>query len=524
MSFTNDEEGDGLAALFGGVTPTAGAPGDAGPRRAAQAPPPAASAQPPPATAPPVEPPTSGWSPAAPSHFPGLVPSVPAAYGLPAPAAAPASPAYEMPAPAQQGPRSYDLPPPASAPSAPAWSPEPAPQHESPQPPPPYGSQQYQNPQVPPRYEAPQYEAPRYEAPRHEASQYESPHYQAPQYEPQQAPPRYDLPAPDSAQDFGTAPAGAAYPPTALYPARADIPAAFPSAPPQGAAFAPPVADPPSYAPPAAPGYEPPRSTPAPLEQPPPHVAPPLGYEAYARPPAPSEPQYDLQPVPSSPGEHPLVLSEPALPATVFPPGPLLPSSRAAVETPDDLERSTAIEKIGLVLALLTGPIGLVLAIGNAARSGRRRGWLIGIVRASLVLGVLSTIAAGIAGYLAWNVLQDQIAHDEVAAASAEFCEAAAADPTMVTAPTLGWPPQGASVGESITLMQAWTDRWVALAPGAPPKLQTGIELLAETGQSIVDGVTSSRTVDDATNQARIAAAAGESGVAGWHTTYCVAP
>jgi hypothetical protein len=176
------------------------------------------------------------------------------------------------------------------------------------------------------------------------------------------------------------------------------------------------------------------------------------------------------------------------------------------------------------VLAVIAGPIGLLMAIINAARSARRRGWLIGIVRASLVLGVLSSLAAGIAAYVVVNTRLEQIAYAEVAAASAEFCAAAEVDPAMVTPPTLGWPAQGASVNESITTMQAWTDRWTALAASSPPKLRTGIELLAQRGQAIVDSVTQARVVDDATNQAQIAALAGQSGVAAWHATYCVAP
>jgi hypothetical protein len=551
VSFSNDDEGDGLAALFGGVSPAVAAPGDPGPRRAAQAPAPVEPAEPAPGGVPASTEtraetaPTPGWSPASPTQYPGLAPaaSAPAASSMPpaptspafpsyappspaappapaygAPAAPPTSPAYEMPAPAPApsspppGPQSYDLPPPASAPSAPAWSPQPTPhapapqptqQTPAPQPPPPFGAQQYGSPQPPPPYGAEQYASP-------------------------QASPSYDLPAPEGARDLGAPPTGVAYPPTAQYPADLADRTAYPSGPPQGTAYPPPVAEPPSYAPPAGPGYDLPASAPAPLQEPP-SAAPPLGYEAYARPSAPDErrhdtSRYDALPVSSPPGEHPLVLSEPAPPATVFPPGPLLPSSTAAVATPEDLERSTAGEKVGLVLALFTGPIGLAVAIANAVRGARRRGWLIGVVRVSLVFGVLSTIAAGIAGYVLWNIRLDQIAHAEVAAASAEFCAAADADPTMVTPPTLGWPAQGASVGESITLMQAWTDRWTTLAAESPAKLGTGMELLAETGQTIVDGVTTARVVDDAANQAQIAAAAGQSGVAGWYTTYCVTP
>jgi hypothetical protein len=511
----NDDEGDGLAALFGGITPSAEPPRQPGPRRSAAAdpavepepaPPPHEESAPPPAYQPPAAQPAAYQPPAyqppayqPPAYQPPVYqPPAPeptayqappdyaapasTAYAPPAPAAPsaappewpPASPAYDLPAPAPapQAPASYDLPAPAPAPQAPA---------------------SYDLP--PPAYQPPPAEPP-----------------------PSQEAPAYDLPAPGGASYPGAAPSVPAYPPTVQYPAGLDV----------------------ASAPPAAPSYDLPASAPppAPLDEPPPygapeqHVAlprsdgrysPPSADPGYAPPPTSSDSAHDLRRSERPVDEHPLVRSEPAVPATVFPPGPLLPSS-TAVETPDDLERSTAIEKVGLVLAVIAGPIGLLMAIINAARSARRRGWLIGIVRASLVLGVLSSLAAGIAAYVVVNTRLEQIAYAEVAAASAKFCAAAEVDPAMVTPPTLGWPAQGASVNESITTMQAWTDRWTALAASSPPKLRTGIELLAQRGQAIVDSVTQARVVDDATNQAQIAALAGQSGVAAWHATYCVAP
>jgi hypothetical protein len=222
--------------------------------------------------------------------------------------------------------------------------------------------------------------------------------------------------------------------------------------------------------------------------------------------------------------EPPAVRSDAGSPATVFPPGPLLPSATAAVETPEDLERSTVGEKVGLAVAILTGPIGLVVAIVTAARGARRRGWLIGMAKASLVLAVISTIAAGIGGYTLWNIRADQIQHDAIAAASAEFCAAGAADPSIVTPPVLGWPAPGATTTESLAAMQAWTDNWTTLAATSPATLRTGMELLATRGQVIIDAVTASRSIDDAANQQQISQIEAQSGVAAWYATYCAQP
>jgi hypothetical protein len=194
------------------------------------------------------------------------------------------------------------------------------------------------------------------------------------------------------------------------------------------------------------------------------------------------------------------------------------------VVTPEDLERSTAGEKIGLVLAILTGPLGLLLAIVSAVRGGRRRGWLIGISRISLVLGVLSTIATVIVGIVIWNIRVDQIQHDDLTAASSEFCAAAEEDPSMVTPPTLGFPAQGNSIPETIDAMTAWTTRWNELAATSPTELRTGLELLATNGQTIVDSVTTSRSVDDALNAQVIGSVQAQSGVPAWYENYCNTP
>jgi hypothetical protein len=560
VSFSNDEDGDGLAALFGGVTPQA----EPGPRRGAvppaepdQAPPdgtaaapqypgldpvPAAPEAAPPAYRPPEYPAPTAQPPAAPPPSYQQPAYEPPSYQQPAyepptyepPVSARQSfapptfppPADEVPAPAaSQAPPSYDLPPPAY---------EPPPAHEPPAYEPPPSSYE------PPAYEPPpSFAPPTYDRPASEPPSYDlPPPASAPAAFSSPVPTSYDLPAPQGATYSAPPPAAPPNPETSQYPGSPAVPTAFPppspqvTEPPTGyeapiqepLSYPRPSYDPPSYAPPAQPvpsGFE---TLAPPVESGDlaTGTASPGSPESFAAPALAEPPRADTSE--RSYAEHPLVRPEPAVPATVFPAGPLLPSSQAAVETPEDLERSTIAEKLGLVLALLTGPIGLAVAIVNAVRSGRRRGWLIGVVRASLVLGVLSTIAAGIAGYTYWNIRADQIQHAETAAASAEFCAAAEADPTMVTPPTLGWPAPAASVGESIVLMQAWTDRWTALAATAPPGLKSGIELLAEKGQTIVDAVTQARTVDDAANQAQIAGVEAQAGVASWYSTYCLEP
>jgi hypothetical protein len=596
VSFNNDEDGDGLAALFGGITPQA-TPKPAEAVQPAAAPTPAA--QPPagagyPAAAPAV-------APVAPSASPGY----PAAgsYDLPAPTATPPASAYPSAAPQYPG----LSPAPTAAPQAPApgypVAPAPAPQYQAPAsqaPATPYPTAQYPSPQAPPT-QYPPTQSPTQSPPTQYPGLEVPAGYPglAPQGTPS-APQSYNLPAPAEQPAVSPQPIGQqapqypaqAYPeqaqpaqaqPAQAQPAQAQPAEAYPA---QGYAATPPAdvaqpatydLPPPAVAPsaPSSRSYDP---TPAYDQAPSSYGATPAYDPAPGHDPAPAydptaghRQTSDYEPLaaePVAPGGQPAPLVPPAqeqfgapaaassygasdygasgygasdygssdygssgpavggalIPQSVVPAGPLLPSQTAAVVTPEDIERATVGEKVGLALAVLTGPIGLLIAIVSAVRGGRRRGWLIGIARVSLVLGVLSTVATVILGVVYWNIRVDQMQHDELAAASAEFCAAAEADPAMVTPPTVGFPTQGNSIPETIDAMTAWTNRWTELAATSPAELRTGLELLAAKGQEIVDSVTQSRSVDDALNAQVIGSVEAQSGVSAWYTNYCVAP
>lgn len=295
----------------------------------------------------------------------------------------------------------------------------------------------------------------------------------------------------------------------------------------------------------------PPRSLPAyddvpPLVSPPAFDAPP----AYDPPPAyhaPSaqQPPQAFSPPPSAPAPSP---SPVAAPAAVPAPAPRAPLDFASLlSTPagadgdarasgapltfasgpqndddePDLGRSTAGEKIGLVLAILVAPIGLIVGIVAAIRSANRRGWVVGIVRASIAIAVVFTVVLGIGGYFGYTQFKLQQAHDQTAAASAAFCAAIKATPSMDQLPTFGWPAVAASIPESLKAMQAYEDRWVKLAKVSPAGIKPGVTRVAAAAKKIIDSVTVARTVDDASNVATMSSVASSSGVPEWHSEYC---
>ncbi len=376
------------------------------------------------------------------------------------------------------------------------------------------------------------------------------------------APPAPAMPAPVDQAPVAPTPVAPAFGVAAPYPAGSAVAAppvvpaiTFPSVAPIPAAV-PPVLPPLPRAPELMGADElaaPPRSLPplydsaTPLVTPPPYEAP----ASYAAPPPEVAPPAD--PAPSPLGRPPTGV--PAQPAPVAPPSGPAPAARppldfaALLATPvegddvsraasaplsfgsarsgdddddePDLGRSTWGERIGLILAILLAPIGLIVGIVAAARSARRRGWVVGIVRASIAIAAVLTVVLAIGGYYGYTQIKQQQAHDQTATASAAFCAALKADPSMDQLPTFGWPAVAASIPDSLKAMQAYEDRWTKLAKVSPAGIKPGVTRVAAAAKKIIDSVTVARTVDDASNVAVISSVAGQSGVSAWHSEYC---
>jgi hypothetical protein len=146
---------------------------------------------------------------------------------------------------------------------------------------------------------------------------------------------------------------------------------------------------------------------------------------------------------------------------------------------------------------------------------------VVGIVRASIAIAAVLTVAMGIGGYFEYTQIKKQQAHDQIAAASAAFCATIKANPSMDQLPTLGWPGVAASIPDSLKAMQAYEDRWTKLAKISPAGAKPGVTRVAAEAKKIIDSVTESRTVDDASNVAVMSSVASSSGVPEWHSEYC---
>jgi hypothetical protein len=274
---------------------------------------------------------------------------------------------------------------------------------------------------------------------------------------------------------------------------------------------------PPPVLEPAAPVY-----TPEPVYAPPP---------VFTEPPAPASPPEPTYAAPAYTPEPPFAQT-PVPPAPVYASEPLSDNDASAGtqffgggtgdwEEPPDLDRTTAAERIGLVLAFLLPPVGLIASIVLAAQSARRRGWVHGFVRATLVIAVVTTLAAGIAGAYFYKVLDDQRRHDSIQAASAQFCSTIADNPDMISQPTFGFPAPAASIPDTLASIQAYVDKWDALADVSPSGIRADVTKVADSARDILDSVTTTRLVNDEENVAVMSSVASASNIVGWSQEYC---
>jgi hypothetical protein len=261
----------------------------------------------------------------------------------------------------------------------------------------------------------------------------------------------------------------------------------------------------------------------APVAPPPPVYTPEPAFTVEPVPPpiAPIEPEPSRQPVaPASRGSR--TVSSPPPPADDPTAGTqFFGGGTGDYEAPPDLDRTTAGEKAAFVLAFLIPPAGLIGSIVAAAHSARNRGWVHGFVRAGLIISIVTTIAAGFGAAFAYKVLEDQRRFDSLAAASTQFCSTIAEQPDMITPPTFGFPGPGASIPETIDGIQAYIDRWVALAAVSPSGIRPDVTRVADAARGILETIETTRLVNNEQNIANMTSVAESTQIVAWEAEYC---
>ena len=224
----------------------------------------------------------------------------------------------------------------------------------------------------------------------------------------------------------------------------------------------------------------------------------------------------------AAPFDFSAVLATPNAPDDVpQPPAALLLGIEPRVGEDTSVDRSTIPERILLVLAVILPPIGFIGGIVAAALSNRRRGWVIGLVKATIAIGAVLSVVAGVGAYAARQYLHQQAFHAQLVAESAAFCSTVKNDPTMLQKPDFGWPAPAPSIPDSLAAMQAYVAKWTALEKASPSAIQGEVQKVVDAAGGIVGAVTVSRTIDDAQNVQVMTSVASQSGLQAWKSEYC---
>ncbi|MBN9606952.1 MAG: hypothetical protein J0G30_10105 [Actinomycetales bacterium] len=185
------------------------------------------------------------------------------------------------------------------------------------------------------------------------------------------------------------------------------------------------------------------------------------------------------------------------------------------------LDRATVPEWIAFAAAFVLPPLGLIAGIAAAVVSSVRRGWVIRLDRATIVVAVVMSLVFGVAGWFGKQYLDEQAAFDETVAASAQWCQAMADNPDLADSPTFGWPAPGPTIAESITEVQTYIDSWTAIAEVAPSGVRPEVDKITAAAQDILNNIQTARLVDDASNIAVMESVRKNSGIPAYRETYC---
>lgn len=183
--------------------------------------------------------------------------------------------------------------------------------------------------------------------------------------------------------------------------------------------------------------------------------------------------------------------------------------------------KTSVLEWIALVLAVLVPPLGFVVAIVARIITRYRNHWTTTVAKAATVISIVLTLVLA-AGSVVYGVLaEEQAARDRVFAEAQPLCEALATTPGVLDAPAYGWPIEVAALPQTLDAMRAYQARWTELSALAPEAAKANLGAIADQAAILVAAVESTQAIDRQGNLSTMTAVTGASGLPAWVETYC---
>ena len=183
--------------------------------------------------------------------------------------------------------------------------------------------------------------------------------------------------------------------------------------------------------------------------------------------------------------------------------------------------KTSVLEWIGLVLAVLAPPLGLIVTIVARIITRYRHHWTTTVAKAATVISIVLTLVL-VAGAVVFSVLaEEQAAEDRVFASAQPLCDALATTPGILDTPAYGWPTEVAPLPQTLDAMRAYQARWVELVALAPEAAKANLSAIAEQAGILVTAVETTQAIDRQGNLSTMSTVTAASGLPAWVTTYC---
>jgi len=183
--------------------------------------------------------------------------------------------------------------------------------------------------------------------------------------------------------------------------------------------------------------------------------------------------------------------------------------------------KASVLEWIGLVLAVIAPPVGLLVTIVARIIARSVHHWTTTVAKAATVVSiVLTLVLAG--GAVAYSVISgNEAAQAAVIAKAQPLCEALAATPGVLDLPAYGWPTEVAPLATTLEAMKVYQAHWTELASVAPESAEANLEAISGQAAILVTAVETTRAIDRAGNLSKMKAVTDVSGLPAWTAKYC---
>jgi len=183
--------------------------------------------------------------------------------------------------------------------------------------------------------------------------------------------------------------------------------------------------------------------------------------------------------------------------------------------------RTSVLEWIGLVLAVVTPPVGLLVTIAARIVTRHRHHWTTTVAKAATVVSIVLTLLLGVGAVGLAIVNEQNAAAARVVAEAQPLCDGLAATPGVLDLEAYGWPTEIAPIAVTLDAMRVYQARWQQLADLAPASAAVGTTAIADQAAMLVGAVETSQAIDRTSNLAAMTAVTDASGLPQFVATYC---